>query len=128
MVRLELAGGRGECPSAGSCPPPTSVPSLGSVLFLGVAIKIPIVCVVLEGGPGTLQVSMAGWEGACVGPSRCRQMTVQKCLSQPSRLLARESDELAHQETRNSVYPVTALLPGGWRTGRRKVPGGGSWA
>ena len=35
----------------------------GALCFIpGVAIKIPIVCVVLEGGPGTLHVS-AGWLG-----------------------------------------------------------------
>lgn len=33
------------------------------MLCLGVAIKIPIVCVVLEGGPGTLHVSTAAGGG-----------------------------------------------------------------
>lgn len=33
------------------------LPSHGLRVCLGVAIKIPIVCVVLEGGPGTLHVS-----------------------------------------------------------------------
>lgn len=35
--------------------------------ILGVAIKIPIVCVVLEGGPGTLNVSPFG--DGCLGSS-----------------------------------------------------------
>lgn len=42
---------------------------------LGVAIKIPIVCVVLEGGPGTLNVSpTGGWasgSSSVVGESNC---------------------------------------------------------
>lgn len=36
---------------------PPNMPSHGLHVCLGVAIKIPIVCVVLEGGPGTLHVS-----------------------------------------------------------------------
>lgn len=44
----------------------------GALCFvLGVAIKIPIVCVVLEGGPGTLHVSAGRWVGtlgACSHP------------------------------------------------------------
>lgn len=42
--------------------------ALGFVL--GVAIKIPIVCVVLEGGPGTLHVS-AGQLGGGQGIASC---------------------------------------------------------
>lgn len=53
MTRLESIGGE-VTPSGGRVP---HVPSGGLCTPLGVAIKIPIVCVVLEGGPGTLHVS-----------------------------------------------------------------------
>lgn len=58
---LELAGGGQEGPRGRVWAPASLIQ--GSCFVLGVAIKIPIVCVVLEGGPGTLHVSTGLWGG-----------------------------------------------------------------
>lgn len=64
------AGGVAGAPGGGGAggQPEPSVLSWALCFVLGVAIKIPIACVVLEGGPGTLQVR-AGWGWGLWGSS-----------------------------------------------------------
>lgn len=89
----------------------------------GVAIKIPIVCVVLEGGPGTLHVSL----GQVVrGPGGQVLLQVgrltQRCYQRSTGSLAGEGEELP-QEVEKGQTPCGGPSPGDGGRGTGFGPG-----
>lgn len=116
------AGGVAGVPGGGGAGgrPEPSVLSWALCFVLGVAIKIPIACVVLEGGPGTLQVR-AGWGWGLWGSSLpAGGATAQSAVPSLRGVVSRRGREPAPQGVEKvGGHPVAASRAGGLGT-----PGG----